>query len=162
MLLLCLAAPAFSEPVCNVDSGVGKQLNLPIYEWIDSSVPTKGIVVAVHGLTFYATAYDQLARRLASEGYPFYAPDLRGFGRWKEENAKFGGDDKIHFTQSEEDVTRIAQALRTAHPNTNILCLGESLGANVALWLAAEHPNVIDATVLSAPGVKNCIHPCLR
>src|SRR5262245_27873496 len=100
LLLATSVRPSAAEPVCNVDSALGEKLQLPVYEWVDTTVPPKGIIVAVHGLTFYAAAYDKLARHLAANGYRVYAADLRGFGRWKNEFKKFGGDDQIHFTQS--------------------------------------------------------------
>jgi acylglycerol lipase len=162
LLSLTLLAPALAEPVCNVDSELGKELNLPIYEWIDTSVPTRAVVVAVHGMTFYAHSYDNVARYFAAKGYPFYAADMRGFGRWTKESAKFNGDDKIHFTASEEDLVKIVQTLKSKNPDTNIICMGESLGANIALWLISEHPDLVSASILSAPGVKTCIHPRFR
>lgn len=152
--------PSAAEPVCNVDSALADKLQLPVYEWIDTTVQPKGIIVAVHGLTFYAAAYDKLARHLAANGYAVYAADLRGFGRWKTEAKKFGGDDQIHFTQSKDDLLRIVTELRSQHPDQQIICLGESLGANYALWaLSEEQGQMFDAGVIFAPGVKTRIHP---
>lgn len=157
------AGIASAEPVCNVDSKIGEELNLPVYEWIDESVPRKGIIVAIHGLTFYADAYDKLARHLASEGYVFYAADLRGFGRWKTDYKKFGGDDQVHFTQSKEDLTRLAKKLRAENPDARMICLGESLGANYALWaMSEEGGELFDGAVVFAPGVKTRVHPQAR
>ncbi len=151
---------ALAEPVCYVDSKVGEELNLPVYEWVDTSVPQKGIIVAIHGLTFYADAYDKLARHLASEGFTFYACDLRGFGRWKTDYAKFGGDDQVHFTQSKDDLTRLAKTLRAENPDSRMIVLGESLGANYALWsMSEEGGQLFDGAVVFAPGVKTRIHP---
>lgn len=149
-----------AAPVCTVESKIGKHLNLPVYEWVDESRPRKGIIVAVHGLTFYAAAYDKLARYLATNGYAVYAADLRGFGRWKTDFKKFGGDDQIHFTQSKEDLLRLVAQLRAENPSARIICLGESLGANYALWaLSDQQGHTFDAAVLFAPGVKTRIHP---
>jgi alpha-beta hydrolase superfamily lysophospholipase len=151
---------ASAEPVCYVDSKVGEELNLPVYEWVDTSVPQRGIIVAIHGLTFYADAYDKLARHLASEGFKFYACDLRGFGRWKTDYAKFGGDDQVHFTQSKDDLTRLAKKLRAENPDSRMIVLGESLGANYALWsMSEEGGQLFDGAVVFAPGVKTRIHP---
>lgn len=152
--------PASAEPVCHVDSKIGAELNLPVYEWVDDAVPRKGIIVAIHGLTFYADAYDKLARHLASEGYAFYAADLRGFGRWKTDFNKFGGDDQVHFSESKDDLFRLAKKLRAENPDTRMICLGESLGANYALWaMSEEGGKLFDGAVVFAPGVKTRIHP---
>lgn len=154
------ATSATAEPVCYVDSKVGEELNLPVYEWVDDSVPQKGIIVAIHGLTFYADAYDKLARHLASEGFRFYACDLRGFGRWKTDSKKFGGDDQVHFTQSKDDLTRLAKQLRAENPGARMIVLGESLGANYALWsMSEEGGQLFDGAIVFAPGVKTRIHP---
>jgi alpha-beta hydrolase superfamily lysophospholipase len=161
---LCVSTGAASaEPVCNVDSKIGEELNLPVYEWVDQSVPRKGIIVAIHGLTFYADAYDKFARHLASRGYVFYAADLRGFGRWKTDSKKFGGDDQVHFTQSKDDLYRVAKKLRAENPDARMICLGESLGANYALWaMSEEGGKLFDGAVVFAPGVKTRIHPQAR
>lgn len=161
---LAVSVPiASAEPVCNVNSKIGEKLNLPVYEWIDESVPRKGIVVGIHGLTFYADAYDKVARHLASEGYVFYAADLRGFGRWKTDAKKFGGDEQVHFSESKDDLTRLARELRAENPDTRMICLGESLGANYALWsMSEEGGQLFDGAVVFAPGVKTRIHPQAR
>lgn len=163
-LLATLAAaisPAFAAPTCNVDNEAADKLNLPIYEWVDPSVPTKGTVVAIHGLTFYAAAYDDFAKHLAEKGYRVYAADMRGFGRWKDECKKFGGDDKIHFTQSTEDIVKLLTFLHNRSGEKSI-CLGESLGANLAITVAAEHPDLVQSAIVSAPCVKTCVHPSPR
>lgn len=153
--------PALAEPACSISNEAAEKLNLPIYEWSDPAVPLKGTVVAIHGLTFYAAAYDDFARHLASRGYRVYACDMRGFGRWKEECAKFNGDDKIHFTQSTEDVIKLLTFINNRSGEKSI-CLGESLGANLALLVAAEHPELVQSAIVSAPCVKTCVHPSAR
>ncbi|HEY9677743.1 MAG TPA: alpha/beta fold hydrolase [Drouetiella sp.] len=164
-LLATLAAavtPAVAAPTCNLDNEVAQKLNLPIYEWSDPSAPSKGTVVAIHGLTFYAAAYDDFAKHLAEKGYKVYAADMRGFGRWKDEHEKFKGDDKIHFTQSTDDVVAILKYLKGQNSSDKIICMGESLGANIALLVAAEHPELVDGAIVSAPCVKTCVHPSPR
>jgi len=163
-LLATLAAaisPALATPTCSLDNEAAEKLNLPIYEWSDASVPSKGTIVAIHGLTFYAAAYDDFAKHLAEQGYTVYAADMRGFGRWKDESKKFGGDDKIHFTQSTEDIVKLLTFLNNRSGEKSI-CLGESLGANLALLVAAEHPELVQSTIVSAPCVKTCVHPSPR
>lgn len=153
--------PAFATPTCSMDNEAAEKLNLPIYEWTDPAVPTRGTIVAIHGLTFYAAAYDDFAKHLAERGYRVYAADMRGFGRWKDEYQKFGGDDKIHFTQSTEDVVKLLTFLNNKNGEKPIF-LGESLGANLALLVAAEHPDLVQSTIVSAPCVKTCVHPSPR
>jgi alpha-beta hydrolase superfamily lysophospholipase len=151
-------APVSAEPVREDAPELGKKLNLPIYVWSDPTKPVKGIIVAIHGLTFYASAFDDFARYMASQGYVFYAPDMRGFGRWKAESAKWNGDNKVHFSQTKEDLLRVADTLRRENPDTKIYALGESLGANFAIWLGSSKPNLINGVICSGPCYKRFTH----
>jgi alpha-beta hydrolase superfamily lysophospholipase len=151
-------APALAEPVREDDPELGKKLNLPIYVWSDPTKPVKGIIVAIHGLTFYASAFDDFARYMASQGYVFYAPDMRGFGRWKAESAKWNGDNKVHFSQTKEDLLRVTDTLRRENPDLKIYALGESLGANFAIWLGSSKPNLINGVICSGPCYKRFTH----
>lgn len=151
--------PAKSAPVCKRNSAIGEQLQLPVYEWVDEKVPRKGTIVALHSYLLHGAMYDQLARHLASKGYAVYAPDMRGFGRWKTEYQKFGGDDQTHFTQTKEDVLRLSTLLRLRNPHIPLICLGESLGANYALWMLSNNDQLFDGAILCAPGMKAYLHP---
>ncbi|HEY9718243.1 MAG TPA: alpha/beta fold hydrolase [Trichormus sp.] len=150
---------AQAAPVCQVNGPLAKELNLPIYEWSDPTKPCKGTIVAVHGLTFYAAAYDDVATHLINNGYRFIAMDMRGFGRWRDEYKKFNGDDQVHFTQSQDDLTLLVQTLRNQDPNARIFAMGESLGANLALHMVTDHPELCDGIILGSPCYKTRIHP---
>ena len=162
LLYISSFLPSVAQPTRLDVSDIGQQLNLPIYEWYDPDVQQKGIIVAAHGLTFYASAYDDLAKFFASQGFKFYAGDMRGFGRWKTEYAQYNGDDLIHFTLSQEDLLRTVDAVRRANPDAKIYCLGESLGANLVFWVASSHPKLIDGVIATSPCYKRCIHPRWR
>ncbi len=151
-----------ATPVRQDNPEISKRLNIPIYSWSDPSQPIKGIVVAVHGLTFYAAAFDDFARHLAEEGYAFYAADMRGFGRWKTQYKRFGGTPDIHFSQTKEDYLRIVDFLNREYPNVPIYCMGESIGANVAFWLASSRPSLVDGVIVTSPCYKRWVHPRLR
>ena len=161
-ILLLTSLPASASPVRNDESAIGQKLNLPVCQWIDPAIPHKGVVVGVHGLTFYARAFDDVARHLAERGYTFYAADLRGFGRWRKEAQKYNGDAKIHFSQSQVDLLEVLKQVREENPNEKVFCFGESLGANYALWVASTNPTLIDGAIVGSPCVKTCVHPRLR
>ncbi len=144
------------------DSNVGEKLKIPVYQWQDNSVKRKAIVVGIHGLTFYAEAFDDFARYLASQGYEFYAADIRGFGRWKDEPAKFINDGHIHFTDGETDLVNVLRELKAENPGTKIFILGESLGANEGLWISEMNPDLIDGAILGSPCIKRYNHPRAR
>src|SRR5579883_464190 len=141
LFLLSTGGSAYAEAIRCDDNSVGRKLNLPVCCWSNPEVPQKGVIVAVHGLTFYAAAFDDVATHFADRGYTFYAADLRGFGRWKDEASKFNGDKLIHFTQSQEDLLHVLAAVKEENPTGKLFCFGESLGANYALWVASKSPN---------------------
>lgn len=165
LLVVCMLCPAAqSEPICNRDSTVGETLNLPVYEWLDPAVSRKGTVLAVHALMMHGASFDRFARHLASSGYAVYAPDLRGFGRWKTESKKFGGDDRVHFSQNNSDLARLSAELRRQNPGIPLICVGESVGADIVFSLLAkpDTSDCFDCVVLCAPGYKARLHPGMR
>ncbi len=159
---LLFAHSVKAEPVQIQDSNVGQELNLPVMEWKDDAAPTKAIIFGIHGATLYSGTFDHFARHLAAEGYPVYALDMRGYGRWQHENDKFGGDSLIHYTQSKEDIAEVLGMLRRIHPHEKIYCMGESLGSNMALWLLSNKPELADGAILSSPCIKKAMHPSPR
>ncbi|MBX9669489.1 MAG: lysophospholipase [Candidatus Obscuribacterales bacterium] len=152
---------ALASCVYERQTEVGNELKIPVHAWVnsDQSATPKGIVVAIHGLVFTGAAYDSFARYLSDSGYLVYAQDLRGFGAWKSEDGKFGTDRAIHFTQSKDDLTALLKYLRAHHPGIPIYCLGESIGANYALWEAQTHPELMDGAILCSISYKVDVHP---
>lgn len=160
--LVVSSLPVWADTIRCDQSTVGSALKLPVCEWRNNGISDKGLIVAVHGLTFYAKAYDDLACHLADRGYPFFAGDLRGFGRWKTQSQSFQGDSKVHFTQSEVDLINLLKEVKRRNPEQKIYCMGESLGANYALSIASNHPKLIDGVIACSPCVKRYVHPRLR
>lgn len=160
-LLISLAAAknACAAPVCTKNGELAQQLKLPIYEWSDPELLCKGNIIAVHGLTFYAAAYDDLASYLAERGYRFIALDIRGFGRWREEKNQFDGDDQVHFGRTADDVRKIAEILRREEPEQKLFAMGESLGANITLDVVSRDPKLCDGLILGSPCYKTRVHP---
>lgn len=148
---------ANAEAVREDDPSLGKELNLPICKWQHPAVQPKGIILALHGVTLHAKRFETVGKKLAANGYPVYALDLRGFGRWRTENEKFNGDNKIHYTQSQDDLVRVLTEMRKKYPETPIYLMGESLGANLSVWAASTHSDLIDGIILSSPCVKRII-----
>jgi len=64
--------------------------------------------------------------------------------------------------------------IRQEFPNKKIFWLGESLGSNYAIRMAAKHPELVDGLILSAPTIRRhhsapvklmtdvCVNTCLR
>ncbi|HEY9773561.1 MAG TPA: alpha/beta fold hydrolase [Planktothrix sp.] len=163
LAMMLLPSPANAEPTRLDDTEIGTKLNLPVYKWQDKSVQQKGIIFAIHGATLYARRFEAAARHFASEGYTFYAVDLRGFGRWRTEGERFqGGDRKIHYTESEDDILAVLQQIRARNPQEKIYCMGESLGANLGVWVGSTHPDLVSGLILVSPCIRSTFHPSFR
>jgi acylglycerol lipase len=133
--------------------------HLPTYEWMPTAGPPRVIVVGVHGLTLHGRRYRVLARVFANAGVGFISMDMRGFGRCKfDPNKQFStaGDDrtKVNHEKSYEEIVALVKAARNKYPGQRLVVLGESLGCTFAVRLAAEHKELVDGIVLSAPAVK--------
>lgn len=154
LLLIGSCSSVQAEPALTEDSAAARALKLPVYRWHDPNVQHRGNIVAIHGLTFCSRSYDDLAKFLASEGFTFYATDMRGFGKWKTQGAALGGDNRVHFDATRRDVESLMRFVRDEEPDAPLFGLGESLGSNVALRVAAEQPGLVDGLILSSPGHK--------
>jgi len=159
MTLIMSAHSGVSAAIECQDSSIGQELHLPVYCWSDKTVPSKGLIVAIHGATLYAKRFDYVARHFAAEGYSVYAMDMRGFGSWRTDWDRFGGDSKIHYTQSQNDVLEVLAMIKRVYPEEPVYLLGESLGANLAVWVASVRPDLVNGIVLSSPCVKRVFHP---
>jgi acylglycerol lipase len=149
--------PAAAESSFKEQSTLGEELKLPVHQWSDPDLPAKAIIVAIQAMVFDGRQWGQFARHLADRGYTVYAQDFRGYGAWLTDYEKFGGDKAFHFGQSKEDLTKILTALREKYPEKKIFCIGESLGANMALWEASTEPQLMDGVVMV--GLSNKHYP---
>ena len=124
---------------------------LPVYRWAPDGQDPRGIVLAVHGLTLHGLSYEVLARGFAAGGFVFVAPDMRGYGANQEKDAP---EDlrKIDNEKSYQDIVKLAQALNDQYgQDIPIAMLGESLGTSFCVRVAAEHHDLVDAVIVSAP-----------
>lgn len=112
---------------------------------------TRGVML-LHMMPSTRTSWGVFAERLAKAGFSAVAIDLRGHGE------SVGGPDGYRsFTDAEHqasinDVTAGVNFLR-ARGVEEIVCIGASIGANLALWYCADHPEVAGAVLLS-PGLN--------
>ena len=149
------SVPASAAVEFQNQSPLGRQLKIPVHAWLDSSIVNKGVIVAVPALIFNGRAYDGIARHLTGQGYTVYSADIRGYGDWLTNSADFGEDRAIHYGMSKDDLTHVLQAVRKAYPGKKIFCLGESLGANMALWEASTEPTLMDGVISVGMTNKN-------
>jgi len=151
------SASAASEYVNQCD--VGQKLMLPVHSWTNPDMPVKGVIVALQGLIFSGKMFGNLATHFTEKGYIVYANDMRGFGDWRTPNHGFAGDSGVHFGQSKDDITSILKLLRKKYPDKPIFCVGESFGANMAIWEASTEPSLMDGFIASGAVFRTRVHP---
>lgn len=100
--------------------------------------PRRPAFLLVHGLASNARMWDEVAARLAAEGYPTYAVDLRGHG--ESDDLDQGYD----TATASRDVAALAAALGLA----GSVLAGHSWGASISLRLAAEQPALVGGLAL--------------
>lgn len=151
--------PSFASSVYINQCDVGQRLMIPVHSWNNPDMPVKGVIVALQGLIFSGKMFGNLATHFTEKGYIVYANDMRGFGDWRTENHGFAGDSGVHFGQSKDDLTSILKALRKKYPDKPIFCVGESFGANMAIWEASTEPSLMDGFIASGAVFRTRVHP---
>lgn len=135
-------------------------LHIPVYEWMPRDGNPKGMVLAIHGLTLHGGRYSLLGKFTATNGYYLVAPDLRGYGKCRQDNTHKYCDDsgdcrkKINYEKSAQDVGALVVWMKKKYPELPLTILGESLGATMALQVAANKPDLISGVVLSSPAAR--------
>ncbi len=99
----------------------------------------------VHGLGSNARMWDEVAERLAADGHPVYAVDMRGHG--DSDSPEDGYDNGTAVA----DLAAVCRELGL----TGILLAGHSWGGNVSMRLAVEHPELVTALALVDGGWVN-------
>ncbi|CAN5158288.1 hypothetical protein BH10CYA1_BH10CYA1_31270 [soil metagenome] len=127
----------------------------PVYVWQDKTQKPRAVAIAIHGLVMHGGVYNVLANKLASEGMIVMAPDLRGFGRWKENHSK---EAQLDYNKSYEDINELVRAASERYPDLPLYCIGESMGAGLAMHVAITNPKLVDGLVLSSPALKPRIY----
>lgn len=149
--------PSLASKYAYIEDGeYTKALNIPTYEWMPVDTAPNAIFLGIHGLTLHGRRFRVLARTLAVNGMGFIAMDMRGFGRCHFDPKKqfsTADDDKtkVDHEKSYEDIVKMATMIKAKYPNARLIALGESLGCTFCVRLAAEHPELLMGTVLSAP-----------
>ena len=99
------------------------------------------LVMLLHGLPRNRWEWHHQIPEIAKVGFLVVAPDLRGFCP----GARPEGAEAYHLKEHAQDVLEIADAL--GHEGRPFHLMGTSIGANVAWWLAAKHPDRISTLV---------------
>jgi alpha-beta hydrolase superfamily lysophospholipase len=154
---LCQSSATCKEAEASVTDDLCSELGIPLYSWSAQSIP-RAIVVAIHGATLHGRSYTKIAQLLSQKGYSVFAPDLRGFGAWyhnSDEADKLARS--VIYSRSEADLYRLLKKLHELYPGKPIFLMGESVGANMAVRLLADHPDCADGMILSGTAIKQRI-----
>lgn len=145
------AAWADPTPRQEDDYGTKHQLKFPVYIWREKNIQPKGIIIGCHGGCLHGRSYKFLGENLADAGYVMASIDLRGFGKYCHEEFGAARDKKVHYKRSMVDFYLLIKELKKEYPGLPVYTLGESLGANVAMYLAYSRPDLVDGTIAVSP-----------
>ncbi len=107
-----------------------------------AAAPALAPFVLVHGLASNARMWDGVAETLAAVGHPTVTVDLRGHGR----SSKPTGPYDIP-TVADDLAALLEHLAREVPPLGRPVLAGQSWGGNVAVELAARHPDAIRGIV---------------
>jgi pimeloyl-ACP methyl ester carboxylesterase len=99
------------------------------------------LLLLLHGLPRNRWEWHHQIPPMAKLGFRVVAPDLRGFCP----GARPEGVEAYHVKEYAQDVLEIADAL--GHAGRPFHLMGTSIGASMAWWLAAKHPDRVATLV---------------
>lgn len=133
---------------------------MPYQSWLPAAgTRTRGVVIAVHGLSGASSDFWFIGDTLPKQGYTVYAYDLRGQGHDPIVDER--GDIRS-ANQWLRDLETFHLLVRRKHPDTPVFWYGESLGSLICLHTAAnrlpDHRDP-DGIVLASPvaGLKTTV-----
>ncbi len=106
------------------------------------------VVVLAHGGGEHSGRYGNVVDHLVPRRYAIYALDHRGHGCSGGRRATID-----RFSQYVDDLDAFVELVRKEQAESPIVVLGHSLGAAIGLSFALEHPEGLDALVLSGAPV---------
>lgn len=117
-----------------------------------------GVIQVNHGMAEHAGRYGRFATAAADRGFHVYAHDHRGHGATTAPDAparSFASRDGAARVVA--DILAVHEYIGTEHPGLPVTCFGHSMGSNLALAFALDHPERIAALALwnsdYAPGL---------
>ena len=114
--------------------------------WAPAGSEPTWLAILVHGYGEHLGRYHAVAEDLIAAGAVVYGADHRGHGNSSGERVLI--DD---YSGVVEDVHRIVSQARTAYRNLPLVLIGHSMGGLIAARYAQEHPEAVQALVLSGP-----------
>jgi len=121
---------------------------LPVRAWLPGNMPTKAVIVALHGFNDYSNFFTAPGQYLSGQGIACYAYDQRGFGNTPGRGLWSG------IEAYTSDLTSFTTEVRRLYPGVPLYVLGESMGGAVAIVaMTGNDPPEADGVILAAPAV---------
>jgi acylglycerol lipase len=124
--------------------------NLFYQYWEESSKSYDTIAIIIHGLCYHSGCYQDLVNNLTSDKYKVYSLDLPGFGKSDGEQGSI--DD---FNKYYDDLESFRRLIKGAEGYREIIFIGHSLGANVAIGYNIRYPENKLRTILASPVISS-------
>lgn len=127
------------------------------YRW-PAQGPTRVVLQISHGMGEHALRYLEPLQPLLAKGIAVYANDHRGHGltATKETLGDFGPGG---FAAVVDDMARLSDLIRRAHPGVPLILLGHSMGSFAAQIYLLSHSGLIDGAVLSGSVALDLLPP---
>jgi alpha-beta hydrolase superfamily lysophospholipase len=122
--------------------------------WLPGPLP-RAALVFVHGLAEHIGRYGYPIQHFTRLGFACYGLDLRGHGQ--------SDGIRVHvqsFDDYDADVAVVLREVRERHPGLPTVLIGHSMGGLVALRYALNHPDELQALIVSSPALG--AHPKAR
>ncbi|MHA1903035.1 MAG: alpha/beta hydrolase [Candidatus Thorarchaeota archaeon] len=116
--------------------------------WIPDETP-KAVVLGIHGLGSHSGLISVVGEHFSSEGFLFYAPDLRGFGTYPGTKGHIESFDEYY-----DDIATLISHLKLKHPTEKLFLYGHSFGGMVVLLYASQYPEDLDGLITPFPSVS--------
>jgi alpha-beta hydrolase superfamily lysophospholipase len=129
-----------------------------VYDVHSAEGTPRGVVQLLHGVGEHAGRYGALIAALTAAGFHVYADDHRGHGRTG--IRQHGGPEKLGrlgkggLRAAEEAVWQLTEIIRDENPDLPLVLLGHSWGSFLAQMLVNDHPDALDAVILSGSALR--------
>lgn len=113
--------------------------------WLPDGAP-RGVLLICHGMGEHSGRYATVRDTLVPDGWALYGLDHRGHGRSR--------GPRVHvrrYAHYLDDFRTFHRSVAARHPDLRPFLLGHSMGGQIALAYALDHPDDLSGLALSAP-----------
>lgn len=149
-----------SDQPTRVDFLSAGGVTVAAYRWDPDGEP-RAAAQLTHGMGEHALRYDDLAHALNARGYVVYAQDHRGHGRTAGSVDTLGQVGAQGWLEIVNDIERLRQRVRSAHPTAPLVLIGHSMGSFAVQQYLLDHSADVQAAVLTGTAAIDLLEPAL-